>query len=44
MEGERVREKGVREDWGKLGGLEWVEEGRMIMGAGKYISQIREPF
>ena len=23
LEGERVREKGVGEEWGKLGGLEW---------------------
>ena len=23
MEGERVREKGVGEEWGKLGGLGW---------------------
>ena len=44
MEGERVRKKGVGEDWGKLGGLGWGEGGRMDMGAGKYISQLREPF
>ena len=31
LEGERVREKGVREEWGKLGGLGWGEGGRMDM-------------
>ena len=41
---EKVREKGVGKDWGKLGGLELGEGGRMDMGAGKYISQLREPF
>ena len=34
MEGERVREKGVGEEWGKLGGLGLGEGGRMDMGAG----------
>ena len=36
-ERERVREKGVGEKWGKLGGLGWGEGGRMDMGSGKYI-------
>ena len=44
MEGERVREKGVREEWEKLGGLEWGEGGRMDMGSRKNISQLRESF
>ena len=26
LEGERVREKGVGEDWGKIGGLGWGRE------------------
>ena len=44
LEGERVREKGVGEEWGKLGGLRWGEGGRMDMGSGKNISQLRESF
>ena len=34
LEGERVREKGVGEEWGKLGVLGWGG-GRMDMGSGK---------
>ena len=37
MEGEKVREKGVGEEWGKLGGLGWGEGGRMDMRSGKNI-------
>ena len=44
MEGEMVREKEVEEDWGKLGGMGGEEGGRMDIQAGKYISQLREPF
>ena len=44
LEGERVREKGVGEEWGKLGGLGCGEGGRMNMGAGKNIFQLRESF
>ena len=44
LEGERVREKGVGEEWGKLGGLRWREGGRMDKGSGKNISQLRESF
>ena len=45
MEGERVREKGVGEGRGKLGGLGWAgERGRMNMGSGKNIFQLRESF
>ena len=43
LEGERVREKGVGEEWGKLGGLGGGEGGRVDMGARKYVSQLREP-
>ena len=42
LEGERVREKGVGEEWGKLGGLGWEEGGRMDMRSGKNIFQLRE--
>ena len=41
-EGERVREKGAGEEWGMLGGLGVGEEGRIDMGSGKNISQLRE--
>ena len=44
LEGERVREKGVGEEWGKLEGLRWGEGGRRDMGSGKNISQLRESF
>ena len=44
LEGMRVREKGVGEEWGKLRGLGWGEGGRMDMESGKYISQLRESF
>ena len=44
LEGERVREKGVGEEWGKLGGLGWGEGGRLDMGSGKIIFQLRESF
>ena len=44
LEGERVREKGVGEEWGKLGGLEWGEGGRMDMRSGKNIFQLSESF
>ena len=44
MEGERVREKGVGEERGKLGGLGWGGGGRMNMGSGKNIFQPRESF
>ena len=38
MEGERVREKGVGEERGKLGGRGWRGEGgRMNMGSGNNI-------
>ena len=42
LEGERVREKGVGEEWGKLGGLGWGEGGKMDMRSGKNIFQLRE--
>ena len=35
LEGERVREKGVGEEWGKLGGLGWGEGGRMNWDQGR---------
>ena len=44
LEGERVREKGVEEEWGKLGGLGWGEGERMDMRSGKNIFQLRESF
>ena len=44
-ERERVREKGVGEERGKLCGLGWRGEGgRMNMGSGKNIFQLRESF
>ena len=42
-EREKVREKGVGEDWGN-GDCDGEEGGRMDMGAGKYVSQLRESF
>ena len=39
-----VRERGEREDWGWLGEMGGGEGGRIVMGAGKFISQLREPF
>ena len=44
LEGERVREKGAGEEWGMLGGLGGGEGGRIDMGSGKNISQLRESF
>ena len=45
MQMERVRERVVGEAGEKLGGGIGMDEGgRMDMGAGKYISQIRKPF
>ena len=44
LEGERVREKGAGEEWGMLGGLGGREGGRIDMGSGKNISQLRESF
>ena len=44
MEGERVREKGVGEEWGKIGGQGWGEGEWIDMGSGKYIPQLRESF
>ena len=42
LEGERGREKGVGEEWGKLGGLGWG--GGRKDEYGKNIFQIRESF
>ena len=39
-----VRERGQGEDWGWLGEMGGGKRGRVVMGAGKYISQLREPF
>ena len=44
LEGERVRENGVEEEWEKLVGLRWREGGRMDKGSRKNISQLRESF
>ena len=35
LEGERVREKGVGEEWGKLGGLGWGREEGWIWDQGR---------
>ena len=35
LEGERVREKGVGEEWGKLGGLGWGEGEGWIWNQGR---------
>ena len=42
LEGERVREKGAGEEWGMLRGLGVGEGGRIDMGSGKNISQLKE--
>ena len=39
-----VRERVEGEDSGCLGGMVGKEGGRIVMGAGKFISQLREPF
>ena len=44
LEGERVREKGVGEEWGKIRGLGWGGGEWIDMGSGKYIPQLRKSF
>ena len=39
-----VRVRGIGEDWGWLGGMGGGEGERMVLGAGKFIFQLRKPF